>query len=72
MESESEKEALTAGGAGDVGMMLPAKKGTQEKSGVEDRPGGEAAGGGNTCESTAADADAARMGGLHGVENREK
>ena len=39
---------------------------------MEDGPGGEATGGGDTWEAITTDADSARVGSRHGVENRER
>ena len=69
---ESEEEAETEGGAGEVGMTLKETAEELERSGAEYGPGGAAAGGGATSDTNSKDADAAGAGGRHGAEKRER
>ena len=53
-------------GVGEDGMPLMVTAGATRERGVENRPGGAAAGRGDTCKYTSAAADKAGEGGRHG------
>ena len=66
--SALEGAAQTVGGAGEARRMLTATTGESEGRGAEDGPGGAAASGGATSESTSGNSDAAGARGRHGSE----
>ena len=70
--SATNKEAETAGEAGEDGMTLTSTAGESEGSGMEDGPGGTVSGGGAISDANSEDADAARSRGLHGAKKKGK
>ena len=68
--SATEEEAETMRGVMEFGQALMAWE--SEESGVEEVPGGAVASGGDTCELTSMDADAAGAGGHHGAGENGK
>ena len=68
--SATEEEAETMRGVMEFGQALTAWE--SEESGVEEVPGGAVASGGDTCELTSMDADAAGAGGHHGAGENGK
>ena len=66
--SASEEEAATSMGVGYARRPLTATAGATRERGVDSRPGGAAAGRGDTCEATSAAADEAGAGGRHGAK----
>ena len=69
-ELVSEEDIETAGGAGEVRMMVTVTAGELEGSGVKNGKLGAVAGRGNTWEVTSKEIGAAGAGGRNDAENR--